>query len=108
MRIAELKRTDVRAFYNMLADERFLKVAIIDSVHTVLHQVLELGVEDEYLRYNPSDNALKELKKAHNNDSEKRRVLTIPEQELFENFFKQAGQYNRWYPIFVVMLWTGL
>lgn len=108
MKIADLKRTDVRAFYNMLSDERHLKTSTIDCVHTVLHQVLELGVEDEYLRYNPSDNALKELKKAHNNDSEKRRALTISEQELFENFLKQQGQYNRWYSIFAVMLWTGL
>lgn len=107
-KIVDLKRTDVRAFYNMLADERHLKTSTIDSIHTVLHQVLELGVEDDYMRYNPSDNALKELKKAHNNDSTKRRALTLPEQELFESFLKQQGQYNRWYPIFVVMLWTGL
>lgn len=73
-----------------------------------MHQVLELGVEDEYLRYNPSDNALKELKRAHNNDSEKRRALTVPESDLFENFLTQEGQYHRWYPIFTVMLWTGM
>lgn len=107
-KIADLKRTDVRAFYNMLADERNLKANTIDNVHTVLHQVLELGVEDDYLRYNPSDNALKELKKAHNHDSEKRRALTVPEQELFEKFLQKQGQYHRWYPIFMVMLWTGM
>lgn len=107
-KIGELKRTDVRAFYNHLADEQHLKTATIDNIHTVLHQVLELGVEDNYLRYNPSDNALRELKKAHNHDSEKRKALTLPEQELFETFLKRKGQYNRWYPIFTVMLWTGL
>lgn len=107
-KINELKRTDIRAFYNNLADEQHLKAATIDNIHTVLHQVLELGVEDDYLRYNPSDNALKELKKAHNNDSEKRKALTVPEQELFETFLKRKGQYNKWYPIFTVMLWTGL
>jgi len=108
MRIIDLKRTDVRAFYNRLADEQHIKTSTIDSIHTVLHQVIELGVEDDYLRYNPSDNALKELKKAHNNDSEKRRALTIPEQELFENFLNKQGQYNKWYPIFTVLLWSGL
>ena len=107
-KICDLKRTDIRAFYNHLADEQRLKTATIDNIHTVLHQVLELGVEDDYLRYNPSDNALKELKKAHNHDSAKRKALTVPEQELFENFLKQNKQYNRWYPIFTVMLWTGL
>lgn len=106
--ISELKRSDVRAFYNYLADEQHLKANTIDNIHTVLHQVLELGVEDDYLRYNPSDNALKELRKAHNNDSPKRRALTIPEQNLFEEFLSEQGQYHKWYPIFVVLLWTGM
>ena len=107
-KIVDLKRTDVRAFYNRLADEQHLKAATIDCVHTVLHQVLELAVDDDYIRYNPSDNALKELKKAHCSDSVKRKALTVREQQIFENFLKQPGQYNRWYPIFMVMLWTGL
>lgn len=106
--ISELKRSDVRAFYNYLADEQHLKANTIDNIHTVLHQVLELGVEDDYLRYNPSDNALKELRKAHNNDSAKRRALTIPEQNLFEEFLSEQGQYHKWYPIFVILLWTGM
>lgn len=107
-KIADLKRTDVRTFYNHLADAQHLKTSTIDSIHTVLHQVLELGVEDDYLRYNPSDNAMKELKKAHNADSVKKRALTVPEQDLFEAFLQKQGQYNRWYPIFIVMLWTGM
>lgn len=107
-KIVELKRSDVRAFYNYLSDERHVKVNTIDSVHTVLHQVLELAVEDEYLRYNPSDNALKELKKAHNSETEKKRALTVPQQELFESFLSKQGQYHRWYPIFIAMLWTGM
>lgn len=108
MHIVDLKRSDVRAFYNQLADAQHVKANTIDNIHTVLHQVLELGVEDEYLRYNPSDNALKELKRAHNNDSEKRKALTVPEADLFEDFLAQEGQYHRWYPIFIIMLWTGM
>ena len=88
-RIVDLKRSDVRGFYNHLADERNVQVNTIDSIHTVLHQVLELGVEDDYLRYNPSDNALKELKKARNFEVEERRALTVPEQELFEKFLSK-------------------
>ncbi|MCD8181481.1 MAG: site-specific integrase [Firmicutes bacterium] len=108
MKAADIKRSDVRGFYNKLADSQHLKTSTIDSIHTVLHQVLELGVEDEYLRSNPSDNALKELKKAHNNDSEKRKALTLAEQELFENFLETDMRYHRWYPIFTVMMWTGM
>lgn len=107
-KLNDLKRSDIRGFYNYLADERNVKVNTIDSIHTVLHQVLELGVEDDYLRYNPADNALKELKKARNIESEKRRALTIPEQDLFEAYLSKQGQYHRWYPIFIIMLYTGM
>ncbi len=107
-KITDLKRSDVRAFYNYLSDQRELKASTIDAVHTVLHQVIGLGVDDNYIRYNPSDNALKELKRAKGNDSEKRRALTIAQQELLESFLRKNGPHHRWYPIFIVMLWTGL
>lgn len=34
-KIVDLKRTDIRGFYNFLADERQVKVNTIDSVHHV-------------------------------------------------------------------------
>ena len=107
-RITDLQRSDVRGFYNFLAEEKHVQINTIDSIHTVLHQVLEIAVEDDYLRYNPSDNALKELKKAVNFEVEKRRALTVSEQEIFEAFLRKKGQYHRWYPVFTVMLWTGM
>ena len=67
-----------------------------------------MGVEDDYLRYNPSDNALKELKRAHNTDTEKKKALTKEEQKIFEDFLSASPKYNRWQPIFTVMLWTGM
>lgn len=107
-RVSQLKKSDVKRFYNMLADERALKVSTIDSIHTVLHQVLDMAVDDAYLRNNPSDNVLKELKQAHNFDAEKRKALTVAEQELFLDFLRKNHQYNHWYPIFAVMIGTGL
>lgn len=107
-RVSQLKKSDVKRFYNMLADERVLKVSTIDSIHTVLHQVLDMAVDDAYLRNNPSDNVLKELKQAHKFDTEKRKALTVAEQELFLDFLRRNHQYNHWYPIFAVMVGTGL
>ena len=104
IKLKDLKRSDVRAFYNTLADEYNLKTLTIDNIHTVLHQVLQLAVDDDYLRYNPSDNALQELKKAHNNDVTKRHALTLPQQELFESFLCKQGKYHKWYPVFITML----
>lgn len=108
MRITNLKHSDVRRFYNTLYEERGLKVSTIDNIHTVLHQVLELAVQDNYLGSNPSDNALKELKLMHNSDAEKRKALNRDEQELFLDYLSRTRQYQHWYPIFYTMLNTGL
>ena len=35
-KVCTLKKTDVRKFYNMLVDERGLKINTLDSIHTVL------------------------------------------------------------------------
>ena len=43
-KVSALKKSDVKQFYNTLADERGLQVSTIDSVHTVLHQVLDMAV----------------------------------------------------------------
>ena len=107
-RISKLKKTDVKRFYNQLADDRGLQASTIDSVHTVLHQILQMAVDDNYIRNNPSDGVLKELKQSHVFKTEKRRGLTKPEQELLLNYLKNHRLYNHWYPIFAVMIGTGL
>lgn len=108
MRVSELKKSDVKRFYNHLVDERHLKPGTIDGIHNVIHQVLEMAVDDSYLRGNPSANVLKELKKSHAFQTEKRRGLTKAEQDLFLDFLRRNPVYSHWYPIFAVMIGTGL
>ncbi len=103
-----MKKSDIKKFYNTMVDERMLKVSTMDSIHNVLHQVFGLAVDDNFIRTNPTDNMLKELKQSHNFEVEKRKALTVPEQELFINFLKNSEQYNHWYPVFAVMLGTGM
>lgn len=108
VRVQTLKKSDIKRFYNYLADERHLKAATIDNIHTVLHQILDMAVDDAYIRNNPSDNVLRELKKSHIFQTEKRRGLTRPEQDLFLDYLKNTPSSQNWYPVFAVMLGTGL
>lgn len=107
-KIANLKRSDIRRFYNRLIDNRCLKISTVDNIHTVLHQVVDIAVEDGYLRNNISDNALKELKQSRNLFTEQRKALTLQEQEIFLNYLQSSKMYSHWYPIFALMLGTGL
>ncbi|MBQ6800378.1 MAG: site-specific integrase [Bacteroidaceae bacterium] len=106
-RIADVMKSDVKRFYNTLVDERGLSISTVDSIHTVLHQVLDMAVDDAYIRNNPADNVLKELKQTHVKQDE-RRALTKAEQELFLNFLKRSDKFRHWYPIFAVMVGTGM
>ena len=107
-RISTLKKSDVKRFYNQLVDDRQIKASTMENIHTVLHQVLQMAVDDNYIRSNPSDGVLKELKQSHVFKTEKRRGLTKPEQELLLDYLKNHQIYNHWYPIFAVMVGTGL
>ena len=106
--VTKLKKSDVKRYYIYLADERGLKASTIDGVHTVLHQVLDMAVDDNYIRNNPSDRVLKELKQSYFAKTEKRMALTRAEQDLFLDFLKNSRIYGHWYSVFAVMLGTGL
>ncbi len=108
LKLYQIKKTDVRRFYNHLVDECGLSASTVDSIHTVLHQLFDMAVDDEYIRNNPSSRVLKELKQVHCFEPEKRKALTVAEQELFLNYLKTTPIYQQWYPIFAVMLGTGL
>lgn len=108
LKISQIRKSDVKRFYNSLADERGLQASTIDGIHTVLHQVFDMAVDDEIIRANPTERVLKELKQSHCFQTEKRRALTVAEQELFLDFMKNSNQYRHWYPVFAVMLGSGL
>lgn len=103
-----LKKSDIRVFCNTLHDDYGLKVTAIDVIHGVIHQILELGVEDGYIRHNPSSSAMRELKKLIAHEVVKRRGLTQNEQRLIESYLRRSRKYERWHPIFTIILWTGM
>lgn len=107
IKVKKIKSSDVRAFYISLHEKNDVKIGSLKCVQSVLHQVFDLAVEDQYILKNPSDHALRELKKIYGENSEK-RALTKSEQKIFEDFLKNDEDSYRWYPIFTVMLWTGM
>ena len=107
-RITMVKKSDIRRFYNGLADGKILKIATIDNVHNVLHQVFQVAVDDDIIRSNPTDGMLKELKLSHNFDREKKNALTVEQQKLFFDYILKSPKDRHWYPIFYIMANTGM
>ena len=107
-RIALIKKSDVRRFYNHLVDDKILKISTVDNIHNILHQVFQIAVDDDIIRSNPVTGTLRELKIAHGENIEKRKALTLEQERLFLNYLRTTPKYMHWYPVFYVMVNTGL
>lgn len=107
-RISSIRKSDVKRFYNTLVDERCLAASTIDSIHTVIHQLFGMAIDDNYIRSNPSDNALHELKKSREFMEDKRSALTEEQEKIFLGYLNDSPIYKHWYPIFAVMIGSGL
>lgn len=107
-RVTQVTKSDVKRFYNGLVDQKILKISTVDNIHNVLHQVFQIAVDDNYIRQNPTDRMLKELRIAHGHEVEKRRALSFAQQELFLDFIKENPKYRHWYPVFFIMVNTGM
>ena len=107
MKIQAIKKSDVRRFYNNLVDTKKIAINSIEGLHTVIHQVFNMAVEDEYIRMNPSDGVMGDCKKVHNYQTPKRHALTIPEQNAFINYIRDTPKYRHWLPLFTFFLGTG-
>lgn len=79
----------------------------MEIIHTMLHPVFTLAVRDNYIRINPTEGAMAEIKKSHNWEKPKRHALTVQEQEAFINFVSDEPTFQHWLPLFTVFLGTG-
>ena len=68
--IASIKYSTVKAFYTGLITEKGFKPNSMEIIHTILHPVFTLAVRDGYIRTNPSDGVMGEIKKSHNWESQ--------------------------------------
>lgn len=107
--VAQIKRTDVRAFYISLLEERCVSMATVENVHNVLQQVLQYAVDDDILRKNPCDRVLKELKiSCSNHRNPKRKSLSLKQETNFLKYLYENERYLHWFPTFFIMANTGL
>lgn len=106
--IADIKYSDIKTFYGKLLNEGKFKPNSLENIHTILHPVFTVAVRDGYIRTNPTDGVLNEIKKSYNWEKPKRHALTRQEQENFVEFLNCSKKYRKWKPIFTVFLGTGL
>lgn len=106
--IGSIRYSDIVRFYNHLINDCHFKPASMEIVHTIIHPIFQTAVRDGYIRTNPSDGAMTEIKRRHDWEPTKRYALTEDQQASFMEFIKSDERYTRWVPVITVMLGTGM
>lgn len=106
-KLSEIKYSDIKKFYNHLIREVGFKPNSMETIHTILHPIFAVAVRDGYIRVNPTDGIMTEIKKSNDWEKPKRHALSVQEQEAFIEFTKSHSVYNHWLPLFTVLLGTG-
>lgn len=105
--IADIKYSDIKRFYIHLIKDIGFKPNSMETIHTILHPIFNVAVRDGFIRTNPTDGVIAEIKKSHNWEKPKRHALTEAQQNKFLDFVSNSKTYKHWMPLFTVMLGTG-
>ena len=88
--------------------DKGISAATVDHVHTLLHPAFQMAIRDGLIRTNPTDGVMAEIKRSKFWIKGKRQALTIKQQQVFLDFFKDNREYEGWLPIITVLLGTGM
>ena len=84
------------------------QLPIVKSLN-LIHPTLELAVDDDYIRKNPSKGVYRSLKTEGAGAPPKKRIaLTMTQQKNFLRFISKSPMYSHWLPVMVVLLGTGM
>lgn len=105
-RLVDIKYSTIKKYYNSLIEHDF-KPNSMEIIHTILHPIFTIAVRDGYIRTNPTDGVMAEIKKSHDWEKPKRHALTEEQQERFVDYVREHKTYHHWLPIFTFLLGTG-
>lgn len=111
--LPSIKYSTIKSFYQDLLAGRGttrtdgFKPNSLEIIHTILHPTFSQAVRDGYIRTNPTEGVMGEIKKSHDWTKPKRHALTEEQQALFIRFMTESPVYSHWLPLFTFLLGTG-
>ncbi len=106
-KIADIRYSDIKKFYNSLIYDSHLLPSSVDRINVVINPVFAVAVRDELIRINPASGIIAEIKKSQCWNQSQKHSLTVEEQAIFVDFLKKDETYNWWLPLFSFLLGTG-
>ena len=94
-KIADIKYSDIKKYYNSLIKDRGFKINSMEIIHTMLHPTFTQAVRDDIISKNPTDGVMAEIKKSHKWEKPKRPALTWEQQQLLMDFVHNSHTYKQ-------------
>ncbi len=107
-KLIDVKYSDVLQFYYYLLNDLGVSISSVETVHGLLHPTFNLAVRDDIIRKNPTDGVMAEIAKKTDKNAGIRHALTRDQQRVFMDYMAKHPVYYHWWPIFTVLLGTGL
>lgn len=106
--LEEIRTIDVKAFYRKIKLERNLSAETISRIQNILYQIFRHAVDSDIIMKNPADNATKEFMRNHSKHASVVKGIREKQADKLTDFIYETPELNRWYPIFYVMIHTGM
>jgi len=102
--ISSIRKSDIKLLYVKLL-KNGLSSNTLEGINNLVHPVLQLAVDDDLIRKNPSIGVYHSMKQ----DRPPPKTALSPEQTLkFLQFTKASDTYRHWLPILITLLGTGM
>ena len=105
-KVKTVTKSDIQKYYGDLL-RNGMKSSTLENIHTILHPVFQRAIDDGYIRINPTQGVMTEIKKSELWVKTKRPALTIEEQAAFIDYVKASPIYDHWGVLFTFLLGTG-
>lgn len=102
--LAQIHKSDILLLYTKLLRQGFACNSL-ESINNLIHPTLELALDDDLIRKNPSKGVYHSLK---TNNAVQHIALTPEQTQKFLHFVEESPVYHNWLPLLVTLLGTGI
>lgn len=104
IKVVNLRASHIMSLYSGMSNDKYAHNTI-KYIHLMIFPALEMAVDDDIIRKNPSKNA---LSSEYGEESKKKEALDLSEQERLLNFMNGSKIYRKYIPLITIMSETAL
>lgn len=105
MKVADVKRSDIKKFYAYLYKEKKFAVSTIQVYQNIIYPAFQMAVDDDWIRKNPCKDCMKDYVRGSLTST--RYPLTRQEQKALLEYVKDDNVYSQYYTLIAFLLGTG-